>query len=360
MSGVWLGLGLALAASMALNLGYLLQHRGAGMAPPVTPRHPVATLAGLLSSGAWLAGLACGLGGWALHVAALSRAPLSLVQAFVAGGLVLCVPLAAGALGHRVARAEAAGVALMALALAGLSLGLSAPRHPGPIPSAGLAAYLVVAGMVAAALAAAPAPGARRPATLGLAGGVLYGAADLAIKALTEVGARDGLGAVARSPWLAVATLATAGAFFCFQRGLQTGRALPVIALMTAATNLVSIAGGLVVLSEPLGRTPVLVATHAGAFVLVGVAAWLLAPSQAALTTDEAARGRARSVGAEPPRRRQAPALGRGALERRPAHVALALGALRPRAAVEAEQALGPQQVDHDRDVHDQGHDLQR
>src|SRR5439155_407623 len=163
----WLGLGLALAASMALNLGYLLQHRGAGTAPPVTPRHPVTTLAGLLSSGAWLAGLACGLGGWALHVAALSRAPLSLVQAFVAGGL----------------------------------------------------------------------------------------------------------GAVARSPWLAGAVLATAGAFFCFQRGLQTGRALPVIALMTAATNLVSIAGGLVVLSEPLGRTPVVVATHAGAFVLVGVAA---------------------------------------------------------------------------------------
>ena len=284
MTSLWLGLGLALTASVALNVGYLLQHRGAAGAPPLTPRHPIAALRGLLFSRAWLAGLACGLAGWALHVAALSRAPLSLVQAFLAGGLVLCVPVAAGALGHRVTRTEVAGVALMALALGGLSAGL----HPSPrfahLPSAGLAAYLAAAGALAAALAAAPARGVRRAAALGLGGGVLYGAADLAIKALTEVGARGGLAAVARSPWFAAAAaLATAGAFFCFQRGLQMGRALPVIALMTAATNLVSIAGGLVVLSEPLGRTPALIVIHAGAFVLVGVAAWLLAPAQTAL-----------------------------------------------------------------------------
>ena len=88
---------------------------------------------------------------------------------------------------------------------------------------------------------------------------------------------------MARSPWLPAAVLATGGAFFCFQRALQTGRALPVIALMTATTNLVSILGGLVVLAEPLGRTPALTALHVCAFVLMGVAAWLLAPAQAAL-----------------------------------------------------------------------------
>ncbi len=283
MTGVWLGLGLALAASVALNLGYLLQHGGAASAPPVTPRHPVATLRGLLASPAWLAGLALGLTGWALHVLALSHAPLSLVQAFVAGGLVLCVPLAAGVLGHRVTPGEARGVAVMSLALAALSLGLHARAHSVPVTAGPLAAYLAAAGVVAVALAAAPAAPAMRAATLGAAGGVLYGAADLAIKTLTDVASRGGGGAVLRSPWLGAAALATAGAFFCFQRALQTGRALPVIALMTATTNLVSILGGLLVLGEPLGRTPVLGGLHAGALVLVGLSAWMLAPAQAAL-----------------------------------------------------------------------------
>lgn len=303
MSGVWLGLGLALTASLALNLGYLLQHRGAASAGPVTPRHPVATLHELLASGPWLMGLGLGLTGWGLHVAALSHAPLSLVQAFVAGGLVLCVPLAASVLGHRVTTGEAAGVALMSLALAALSLGVHARAHSAHLPTAPLAAYLAVAGATAVALAAAPAAPSRRAATLGAAGGVLYGAADLAIKTLTDVASRGGLAAVARSPWLAAAALATAGAFFCFQRALQTGRALPVIALMTAATNLVSILGGLLVLGEPLGRRPALAALHVCAFLLMGLAAWLLAPAQAALADGDAERrsqagGRA---GARPP-----------------------------------------------------------
>lgn len=287
MSGIVLGLVLAVAASLALNGAYLLQHAGAAQAPAITPRRPVATLRGLLSSHAWLAGLGLGLGGWALHVAALSLAPLSLVQAFVAGGLVFCVPLAVRELGHRVTRAEAGGVALMAGALALLSAGLREGALHRALPAGALAAYLGGALVLAAVLAAAPAPssaaGAERAARLGLAGGVLYGAADLSIKALTRIGADHKLGAVATSPWLAVAAVATVGAFFAFQRGLQLGRALPVIALMTAATNLVSILGGLAVLGEPLGRTPALAAAHLLAFGLVGLAAWLLAPAQAAL-----------------------------------------------------------------------------
>jgi hypothetical protein len=304
MSGVWLGIALALAASLALNLSYLLQHGGAATAPPVTPRHPFATLYGLFASPVWLAGLGVGLTGWTLHVLALAHAPLSLVQAFVAGGLVLCVPLAAGVLGHQVTSGEARGVALMSLALAGLSLGLHARAHSAHLATAPLAAYMAVAGAAAVALAAGPVAPARRAATLGAAGGVLYGAADLAIKTLTDLASRHGAAAVARSPWLAAAALATAGAFFCFQRALQTGRALPVIALMTAATNFVSILGGLLVLGEPLGRTPALAALHAGAFVLLAVAAWMLAPAQAALAGSEGGRQRQATgpAGASPPR----------------------------------------------------------
>jgi hypothetical protein len=81
------------------------------------------------------------------------------------------------------------------------------------------------------------------------------------------------------------------GAFFCFQRGLQTGNALPVIALMTSGTNVASILGGLLVFGDPLGHRPAMVALHAAAFAIVIGAAWLLAPAQAAVTTAGEAGG---------------------------------------------------------------------
>ena len=115
--------------------------------------------------------------------------------------------------------------------------------------------------VLALLLAALPA-GGRRPQALGLAGGALYAAADVAIKALTGVDHRHGLAQALLSPWLAAAALATIGAFFCFQRGLQAGRALPVIALMTAATNALSILAGFVVFGDVLGTTPALALLH--------------------------------------------------------------------------------------------------
>ena len=295
MSRLDVGIALALAASVALNGSYLLQHAGSAGAVAITPRRPVATLRSLLASPAWVLGAALGLTGWAMHIGALSRAPLSLVQAFVAGGRVLTVPMAALGLGHRVSRQERRGAAAMALALALLALGLRGEGRHAHADAVTLAGYTAALALGAAALSAGV-RGAARASALGLAGGMLYGAADLAIKELT--GAANVLG----SPWLAVAGLTTAGAFFAFQRGLQAGRPVTVIALMTAATNVSSISGGFAVFGDPLGRTPLLSAAHAAAFGLVALGAWWLAPAQAALSA-------APSGAAGPRRRRQAGAL---------------------------------------------------
>ena len=59
---------------------------------------------------------------------------------------------------------------------------------------------------------------------------------------------------------------------------------MPVIALMTAGNNIVSIIGGLAVFGDPVGHHPVIVLVHLAAFVLIVIAAWLLAPAQAAAT----------------------------------------------------------------------------
>ncbi len=283
MSGLLLGLAFALLASVGLNLSYLLQHGGVADAPAITLRHPIVSMRGVLSSRLWLVGAAVGTAGWAMHILALTRAPLSLVQAFLAGGLALVVPLAAKNLGHRVARSEVGAIALMTVALVGLTLGLDGSGDHHRFATGPMLGYLVVSAVLAACLAAA-ARGDRRAHALGLAGGILYGAADASIKGLTGILRDHGVLGVLTSGWLLAAAVLSLTAFFCFARGLQTGRALPVIALMTAGTNVVSIVGGFVVFGDSLGRTTGLSVLHLVCFVLVGVAAWLLAPAQAAIT----------------------------------------------------------------------------
>jgi hypothetical protein len=267
------GILLALGAAVALNGSYLMQHAGTP-ATAVDVRRPVATLLALLRSPLWLLGGVAGMSGWALHVAAMREAPLSLVQAFVAGGLALAVPMAALSLRARPSREDVQALGLMVLALAGLSAGIrTAGAHSRP--DALVLGAWIGAQMAAAALLAAFVRGARRTPSLGVAGGLLYGAADLALKAITGVGIA--------SVWLPLALLATAGVFFAFQRELQGDRPLAVIALMTAATNATSIAGAFAAFGDPLGSTPPLAAVHALALALVVVAAWRLAPAAHAL-----------------------------------------------------------------------------
>jgi len=291
------GLGLALLASVALNSSYLLQHAGSRGGPPVTVRRPLVALRGLLSSRLWLAGLGLGLLGWAVHVAALSLAPLSLVQAFAAGGLALAAPVGARVLRQPLSARERRAIAVIAVALSLLATGaVAGPR--AAVPAAGAAvAFLVPCAVLAATLAAMRGP--RRAHALGAAGGVLYGIGDAATKALTAA-ARGGLGIAAIGLWTAVLLVATAGAFLCFQRGLQLGPAVPVVALMTAATNVVAIAAGLVAFGDPLGATQPLAILHAVAFVLVVGAAWALAPMQA-MAAGDGGRRRATSAAATGP-----------------------------------------------------------
>jgi hypothetical protein len=148
-----------------------------------------------------------------------------------------------------------------------------------------MAMFAAVAVAVACALGVA-ARGDRRGRALGLAGGVLYGAADAATKAVVITSAGSGgLSAALLSPWAATLVVLSAGAFVCFQRGLQLGPPVPVIALMTAATTVFGVLGGLLVFRDPLGG-PVLGSLHVIAFVVVTGAGLALAAAQARLVPD--------------------------------------------------------------------------
>jgi hypothetical protein len=283
LSVLSLGLALAVVASVAANGSYLLQHAGSRGAPTVDLRRPLVTFRGLLRSRLWLAGTAGGVVGSLLHIAALANAPLSLVQAFTAGGLALTVPIAARAFGQRLERTERVAVFVLVAALTLLGLGAGS-FVAGAVPAHALAGAVGISALAAAAFSV-PCALARRGRLLGAAGGVLYGAADATTKAVTMT--HGGLVAALTSPWMVVLVALCVAAFACFQRGLQIGPAVPVIAVMTGATNAVAIVIGLLVFGEPLGAGAAFAALHVVAFVLAVAAGLTLARAQGRLAPDD-------------------------------------------------------------------------
>lgn len=234
-----LGLGLALLSAFALNWGWVAQHGAASALPPLSVRAPIRSLRALFGDLSWLAGFLVGLAGWALYIAALAFAPLSLVQAVSAGGVGL-LALFAQRRGERVSRAHwlAVGIAIGGLALLGISLagGAATGAHPRPVAVAG---WLVVSAAVAATAAVRGSAGA-----LGVAAGVLYAGGDVATKAATLGG-----------PWLglaAVVLLLHGSAFAALQFGFQRGGALVTAGTSTLLTNAIPIVAGVVLFAERL------------------------------------------------------------------------------------------------------------
>ena len=273
-----LGIALALVCALTTNVGFLFKHRGACAAPAVDYRHPLRTGRALFTTRTFAFGFAIATGAWIFHVAAMSMAPLSIVQAVLAGGVVLLAIMAERSFGLEMSRRQWAGIGLTALGL--LLLGVSLPAVHGAhsrfsVPSMigfeGILLTLGVALMLGKQLGIA---GRHHGFLLGASSGVMFAASDVAIKAISgEVGAHGVLGLF--SAPLAVAVFASVAAFFASAKGLQDGDAIPVIAVTGTAANLGGILGGIIVFGDPLSGHPLMLVAEMFAFALVLVAAWL-------------------------------------------------------------------------------------
>ena len=272
-----LGFSLAVAASLALNAGYLLQHLGAAVAPTESARTPIATVRGLLRSRTWVLGTAADIVGSLLHIGALAVAPLTLVQAFSAGGLVLVVPASARLARSPLHRAERLAVGVIVGALAVLAIS-PATTSVAPVSAGAPLAFLGLVLVAAATLAATRGP--RRGAALALVAGLLYGLSDAATKGFTDA-AGHGLFAAVLTPWPPIIVALCAMAFFAFQRGLQLGAAATVIVLMTAAMNVTAVAAGVAVFAESFGAQDGTAFVHLLAMAAIGAASWRLVGVQA-------------------------------------------------------------------------------
>jgi multidrug transporter EmrE-like cation transporter len=283
---VQLGILLALASAFIANLGLLCKYRGAMAAPTVELKHPLRSAAGLFRSRWWLIGFAVATVGWSFHVAALSVAPLSLVETTLSGGILLLAWIAERWFGVKVGPREWIGVGLCAIGL--VLLALTSAGHGGASSKysvEAMASFEAAAVGVGTALllsGSAGVPGRASGPFLGIAAGLMLGVANVAVKALTGTVPGAPLSIIV-SPWAFTALVAGVGAFLALGRGLQTGGAIPVITLSSVTANLVSVAGGIAVFGDPMGTDPLAIAARSMAFAAVIAAAFVLpAPGQAA------------------------------------------------------------------------------
>lgn len=278
-ASVLVGLLLAVATALTSIVGFLLKYRGAVAAPDVEWRRPVRSSLALFRSRLYTIGIIVATAGWGLHVGALALAPISLVQSTIAGGLVLLTVVADRAFGLEVSRREWIGVALTAAGLAVLAATLEGgARDSQSHYESGTLALYVAATALIGVIAWAAAASERRGATrLAVAAGLLWGASDVCIKALS--GRLGDLGAgVLVHPLAAVILVLSLLGLLVSARSLQLGAAVPVIAVTSAAANVCTIAAGPLVFGEPVPSGALGLTTRVLAFVLVIGAAALTPP----------------------------------------------------------------------------------
>jgi hypothetical protein len=272
-----IGLILALGCALISGVALLCKHRGAVDAPDVALRSPLRSASALFRSRWWAIGFALAFFAWCLHVAALSMAPLSLVQAVIAGGLALLAIPARRWFGIAVCRREVVGMVLCASGLVFLALTAGHGRPGGGFAGSTMVAFeggaLALGGLLLWA-SAQHRHRARGWLLLAAAAGTSLGVSDVALKALAETVPGSPLGVF--SPWTAVAILGGIGAFLALARGLQLGEGVSVIVVFSATATLAAIAGGILVYGDPLGSDALEVVMRSTAFLAVVGAAALM------------------------------------------------------------------------------------
>ena len=278
--GVQIGLLLSLATALASIVGFLYKHRGAVQSPDVDWSRPVRSSLVLFRAPAYTLGILIATLGWGFHVGALALAPISLVQATIAGGLVMLTVVADRFFGHDVTRREWVGVALAALGLAFLAATLDGggdEAHSG-YEGATLAIFVGAVILAGIAVAVGGSSGPRAGVLFGASAGLLWAASDTTIKALSDSLGEESVAAILINPLALLILLLSLAGLLVSAKSLQLGPAVPVIAVTSVAANATTIAAGPIVFSEPLPDDTLGLTVRILAFALVIGAAALTPP----------------------------------------------------------------------------------
>jgi drug/metabolite transporter (DMT)-like permease len=296
------GLALALLATTAYNSGLIAEKQALGQLPAISGRRIVSLALTLGSSPRWLTGFALMLCGLAFQVLALTLAPVTVVQPAIASGVAVVLVLSRLVLREHLGRREYACVAVMALAVIMLALSAGSAAGEvghrfGDLQAAGVAIPSVL--LALAAGGSALHAGSRKhgpPVTgvsYGIATGLLYGVAALAIKALSGAllhrhGVANILIIALSSPYLYVMGASSAAGLLLFQTALQQCR----IAIMAPVSNVLGSIYFMVVgtwlFHERLPSDPAHLALRLGGIVIAACVVVLLSRQGATELADVA------------------------------------------------------------------------
>ncbi len=301
------GLGLALLSTTAYNYGLIVEKQALGQLPAIGAGRIVSFVASLARSPRWLAGFTLMLFGLAFQVLALIFAPVTLVQPVIASGVAVVLVLSRLVLRERLGRLQYACVAVMALSVVLLALSADgAPAQVGhQVSGVRLAAIAIASCLVAlaAAVSALRASGSRHGqpgsgVSFGIATGLLYGVAALAIKGVSGTLLHGhGIGrivlALASSPYLYVMAACSAAGLLLFQTALQRCRISIVAPVSNVLGSVYFIVAGTWLFHERLPTDPVrLTLRIVGILVACGVVVLLSRqPGPAQPAADDTAGG---------------------------------------------------------------------
>jgi drug/metabolite transporter (DMT)-like permease len=299
------GLALALMATTAYNSGLIVEKQALGRLPDISGRRVVALALTLGSSPRWLAGFALMLCGLAFQVLALTLAPVTVVQPVMASGIAVVLVLSRLVLREHLGRGEYACVVVMALSviLLALSAGSAAAEVGHRFSAAWMAAVTIGSVLLGlAAGASALRAGSRRHGppvsgvSYGVATGLLYGVAALAIKALSGAilhrhGAASILIAVLSSPYLYIMAGCSAAGLLLFQTALQRCRISIVAPVSNVLGSIYFMVVGTWLFHERLPSSPMLLALRLVGIVIAGCVVVLLSRQGATEPADVAVPG---------------------------------------------------------------------
>lgn len=279
------GMALALLSTVAYNAGLITEKLALARLPKISGRRITALALTLLSSGRWLSGFALMLLGLGLQAAALTLAPVTLVQPLIATGVGTVLLLSRLVLREQLDRVQYTCVAIMAVSvvlLVASAGGASAEvgHHVSGMLLAAVALPSCLAGLLAGVSALRAGARKHRAPVLGVsygfATGLLYGVAALAIKALSGVALqRHGLAgivvALLSSPYLYVMGGCLACGMLLFQIALQRCRISIVAPVSSVLSSVYFMVIGTWIFHEKLPSDPGQLALRLGGILITCV-----------------------------------------------------------------------------------------
>ena len=289
----WIAVALAVAGACCYAFG--ARRQNTAVRRPDRSALSLAALARLLRDRGWLAGLVLLGGGTALHVTAVTLAPLTVVQPIGALALVITAVLHVRARGIRLNAASVAAIAACVGGVAAFVVLATGAVHPPAVTRADETRVLVLLGVVAAVLGTAVAvqtarAGRYRGLAHTVAAGAAFGFVATLTRVLTQRVAEDGLGAVSPLTVLGIAAAMLAGGW-CVQQAHAAAPPDLVVAGLTVIDPLVAVGLGMTVLGEAPHLSPLTMAALVAAALAATAGVVLLARHHPDATGDTDATG---------------------------------------------------------------------